>query len=136
MASVSTGSQTRSGASSPSMRSITQRWCRSARSKKATSGPVSTMAGIAAETLEVLGIRSEVGNAGIDHALCALHQVSQAWFPPGLARCFENKPQTLLDQILEFAAAQRRLRFGLTVEIVRHFDSGFHIGRFRSHKSI
>src|SRR5437660_7603215 len=114
------------------MRSITQRWCRSARSKRAISGAVSTMAGIAAEALKVLGIRTEVGNAGIDHAPCALRQFRQARMPVGLGRCFENEPQTFLDQILELATAQRRLRFGLAVEIVRHFDCSFHVARLRS----
>src|SRR5215467_13178317 len=108
------------------MRSVTQWCCRSARSKKATSGPVSTMVGIAAEAPEMLGIRSKVGNAGIDHALRALHQLRQARVPAGLAWTIENEPQSLLDQILKLAAAQRRLRLGPAVEIVRHFDSGLH----------
>src|ERR1700726_1345097 len=104
------------------MRSATQRCCRSARSKKATSGPVSTMAGIAAEALEMLGIRSEIGHSGIDDPACALHQPGQAWTPGGRVRSLEPEPQPLLDEILELAAAQRRFRFGPTVKIVWYFD--------------
>src|SRR5580700_6805045 len=129
MASVSTGSQTRSGASSSSMRSATQRWCRSDRSKKATSGPVSTIAGIAAEASKMLGIGSEVGDSGVDDPACALHQPTEARLPAGLARSFEHEPQPLLDQVLELAAAQRRLGFGPTVKIIRYFDRGFHRAR-------
>jgi hypothetical protein len=77
---------------------------------------VSTMAGIAAEALEMLGVRSEVGDSGIDNPACTLHQPVQARISAGSARSFENEPRPLLDQILELATAQRRLRFGLAVE--------------------
>src|SRR6266478_1254375 len=93
---------------------------------------ISTMAGIAAEALEVLGIRREVGNTRIDHALCVLHQLRQTRIPASLARRFKNEPQAFLDQILELAAAQCRLRFGLTVTIIWHFDGGLHSTRFSS----
>jgi hypothetical protein len=46
------------------------------------------MAGIAAEACEMLAIRSEVGNSGIDHPACALHQSGQARTPTGVARRF------------------------------------------------
>ncbi len=36
-----------------------------------------------------------------------------------LARSFEDEPQPLLNQIPELAAAQRRLRLGSTVQIIR-----------------
>jgi hypothetical protein len=80
---------------------------------------------IAAEACKMLGTRREVGNAGIDYAACALGQPSKTGATP-LTRSFENKPQSLLDQIPELAAAQRRLRLGLALEFVGNFDSHFH----------
>ncbi len=43
-----------------------------------------------------------------------------------LARSFEDEPQPLLNQIPELAAAQRRLRLGSTVQLVRDFNGGLH----------
>jgi hypothetical protein len=40
--------------------------------------------------------------------------------------------QPFFDQILEIAAAQRRLRLGPAVKIIRHFDVVF-MARFQSH---
>src|SRR5215471_15752968 len=51
------------------------------------------------------------------------------------ARSFEDKPQSLLDQIPELAPAQSRLCLGSTVEFVGDFDSGFH-GCLCAHKTI
>src|SRR5438067_9238077 len=133
MASASTGSQTSTGASSPSMPAATQCGCCSARSKKATSGPVSTMAAvIAAEVFKVLGIGSEVWNSGVDRPPRAPHQPCKAVTPTRFGRSFEHEPQPLLDQIPKLAAAQRRLRLGSTVQIIRYFHRGLH----HPHRSI
>src|SRR5262249_11261312 len=94
---------------------------------KATSGPVSTMAArIVTETREIFGIRSKVRNPRIHRSACTLHQRGQAPTSTRLARSFEHEPQPLLDQLLELATAQRRLRLGSTVEIVRDFNRGLH----------
>jgi hypothetical protein len=50
------------------------------------------MAGIAAEAREMLGIRSEIGNSGIDHPACALHQSGQYRKRTGFARSLEYEP--------------------------------------------
>jgi hypothetical protein len=60
---------------------------------------------IAAEAFEMLGIGAEVRNARIDHAAGALRQACEARRLTPLTRGFENEPQSLLDQILELAAA-------------------------------
>lgn len=49
------------------------------------------MAGIAAEARE-MGIRSEIGNSGIDHPACALHQSGQTRMPTGFAPSIEYEP--------------------------------------------
>src|SRR5262245_1120436 len=127
MASARTGSQTRSGASSSSMRATTQLWWRSARSRKATIGPVSAMAAtIAAEVRQVPLIGGEVGDARIDHAARLLHELGEAGPARSRARGVEDQAQPLLDQVLELAAAQSRLRLGAAVEVVGHLDSGLH----------
>src|SRR5215470_15928546 len=109
------------------MRSATQRWCCFARSKKATSGPVSTMAEVmAGEAGEMFGIRSEVGNPGIDHTARALHPTGELEMPPRFARRFQDQPQPLFDQIPELAAEQRRFGRGAPIKFVRDFDGGFH----------
>jgi hypothetical protein len=77
-----------------------------------------------AEACEILGIRSEVRNSGIYRSTCALHQPGEALTPTRFARSFEHEPQSLLDQVPEFAAPQRRLRLGPAVKIVRDFDCG------------
>src|ERR1700721_126 len=108
------------------MRAAAHRWCRSERSKKATRGPVSTIAAvIAAKAREMLGIGGEVGNARIEHAPCALHQPGKRRGRTS-ARGFENEPQPLLDQILELAPAQRRLGLGTAVQVVGHLDRRLH----------
>src|SRR5215216_2863132 len=99
------------------------------------SGPVSTMADITAETLEMLGIRTEIRNSGIDHAAPALHQAGQARAAMVLGRSLKHKPQPLLDQILQLAAAQCGLSLGPSVQVIWDFDGGFHRPS-RSHKTI
>ena len=79
---------------------------------------------IVAEARKMLGIRREVGNAGIDDAACALGQPGKAG-TTGLRPGFEGKPQALFDQVSELAATQGRLRLGSTVEVVWNFDGGF-----------
>jgi len=92
------------------VRSAAQGWCSSAPSKNATSGPVSTMAAvIAAEACHMLGVRRQIGNSGIDHPPRVLHQVCKVGAPARLAGRFQDQPQPLLDEILDFAAAQRCL---------------------------
>jgi hypothetical protein len=81
---------------------------------------------IAAEADEMLGIRGEIGNPGIDHAARALGQLGKPGMTTRFARSFEDEPQSLLDQIPELAPAQRRLCLGSTVELVGDFDSSFH----------
>jgi hypothetical protein len=66
---------------------------------------VSTIVGIAAKTLKVPWIRSEIGHAGVDHAARPFHQFGQALLAAGLARTFDDKTKTLLDQIFEPAPA-------------------------------
>ena len=65
---------------------------------------------IAAESGEMLGIRSEVGNAGIDRPARTPHQRRKAVAARCLAWRFKHQPQSLLDQVLELAAAERELR--------------------------
>src|SRR5712691_6006195 len=91
---------------------------------------------IAAEACEMLGIRSEVRNARIYRSACALHQRGEALTPMRLPRSFEHEPQSLLDQVLEFAALQRRLRLGPAVEIIRDFDRGLHSAALNGYKTI
>jgi len=81
---------------------------------------------IAAEAHEMLGIRSEIGTPGIDHAPRALGQLGEAGTITRFARSFEDEPQSLLDEIPELAPAQRRLCLGSAVELVGDFDGGFH----------
>jgi hypothetical protein len=81
---------------------------------------------IAAEVREMLRIRSEIGNSGIDLPASALHQPGQARMPRRFARSFEYEPQPFLDQVPELAAAQCRFRLGPTVKIIWYFDGGFH----------
>ena len=107
------------------MRSAAQRWCRPARSKKATSGPVSMIANITAEAREMVGIRTEVRSFGRDHPACASHQSGQAERATLFARCFQGKPQPLFNQLLEFATAQCSLRFCPTVKIIRQLTVVF-----------
>src|SRR5688572_10439944 len=127
IASASTGSHTRSGAPSSRTRSSAQPWLRSARSKYATSGPVSAIAPRAtAEALEVLRIGREVGNAGIHHAARWRHQLLEARLGALTARRLQHQPQPLLDQVLELAAAQRRLRLCPPEQLVGQLDCGFH----------
>src|SRR5207248_665326 len=103
----------------------TQRWCCSARSKMRLAVPYQPMAVvIAAEAYERLGIRSEIGNPGIDHAACAFAQPDKGSDSMRFVRSFEDEPQPLLDQIPKLAAAQRRLRLGSTVELIWDFDCG------------
>ena len=63
------------------------------------------MAGIAAETLQMAGIGSEIGDARIDHTAGTLHQLRQTALPAALGRSFNDKPEAFLDQILKLAAA-------------------------------
>ena len=42
------------------------------------------------------------------------------------ARSFEHEPQSLLDQVLELATPQCRLRLGPAVVIIRDFNRGLH----------
>src|SRR6266478_8247622 len=81
---------------------------------------------IVTETREILGIRSKVRNPRIHRSACTLHQRGQALTPMRFARSFEHEPQSLLDQVLELATPQCRLRLGPAVEIVRDFDRGLH----------
>jgi hypothetical protein len=72
---------------------------------------------IVTETREILGIRSKVPNPRIHRSACTLHQRGQAPTPTRFARSFEHEPQPLLDQILELATPQCRLRLGPAVEM-------------------
>ena len=93
------------------------------------------MAAISAKARQMVRIRTEVGNSGIDNPPRVLHQLGQARMPTGGAWSFEYEPQPLLDQILELAAAQRRLRLGPAVKSIRHLDSSLHGARSRSSTS-
>src|SRR5262245_36534137 len=88
---------------------------------------------IAAEVCEVLWIRAQIRNAGIHHAARTFCEFGKARLPPHSAWRFEHEAQTLLDEILELAAAQRRLRLGPAVELIRYFDRRFHLAL---HKTI
>jgi len=94
------------------------------------------MARIAPEALEAIGIRTEVGSAGLNHPESVFHRPSQARVPRCVGGRLEDEPQSLLDQVPELAAAHRRLRFGLAIERVRKFDSCLHRGNTSSHKPI
>jgi hypothetical protein len=83
------------------------------------------MACIAAKAVNMLGIRTEVWNPGIDHPACTLHKPGKARLPALVAWRFEYEPQPFFDQILQLAAAQRRLRLGPAVKVIRHIDRGF-----------
>jgi hypothetical protein len=77
---------------------------RSARSKKTTSGPVSTMASIAAKAREVARVRGEIGNAGIDDAARAFHQLGQIPLLTRFAGRRDDESKARFDQVLERAA--------------------------------
>jgi hypothetical protein len=81
---------------------------------------------IASEACETLGIRSEIGNSGIDHAACTLGQPGKAKMARCFARSVKDKPQSLRDQVAKLAAAQRRLGLGSTIELVGNLDGGLH----------
>src|SRR5262249_33768788 len=90
---------------------------------------------IVTETREIFWIRSKVRNPRIHRSACTLHQRGQAPTPNRFAWSLEHEPQPFLDQILELATAQCRLRLGPTVEIIRDFNRGLHVAPFR-HKTI
>jgi hypothetical protein len=73
------------------------------RLKKATRGPLSTIAATAAKTREMFGVGSQIRNAGIDNAARALHQCGEACMPRRFALDLEYEPQPFLDEILELA---------------------------------
>jgi hypothetical protein len=73
-------------------------------------------------------------NSRIHRPACSLHQRGQALTPMRFARSFEYETQSLLDQVLELATLQCRLRLCPAVEIVRDFDRGLHRAPF--HKTI
>jgi hypothetical protein len=103
-------------------------WCCSAQSRKATNGPVSTMAGpIATEAFEVLRIGCEVRK--VHRSACALYQAGEALTLLRYARGFKHEPQPLLDQVLELAATQRRLRLAGGRDHP-NFDCGLHSNYF------
>src|ERR1700722_19835705 len=81
-------------------------------------------------------IRRKIGSAGIDDTASALHQCRQAARRAIAARAVNDKPQPLLDQILELAAVQRCERFGFAVKIVRQFDGRFHLASPKNRKTI
>jgi hypothetical protein len=54
---------------------------------------------IAAEAGEMVGIRSEVGDAGIDYSAGWLHQRGQAGSATHLAWGVDNEPHSIRDQI-------------------------------------
>src|SRR5687767_7462075 len=83
-------------------------------------------AGIAAEVGEVFLVRREVWNSRIHDSASIFHEFGKAWTWSGLARRLQDDAQSLLDQILELAAAKCRLRFGAAIEIVGHFDCSLH----------
>jgi hypothetical protein len=62
---------------------------------------------IAAEVLEVLRFRCEVGDTGVHGSASALHQTGEALAPTRAAWRFEYEPQPFLDQVLELAATER-----------------------------
>src|SRR5438105_3190211 len=129
MTSASTGSHTRSGASSSRTHSTAQAWLRSARLKYATSGPVSAItAPGTAEALEMLRIGPEVGDARIDDAARRGHQFLEARALALAARSLQHEPQSLLNQVLELAAAQRRLGLGAAEQLLGQLDGGLHGG--------
>ena len=74
---------------------------------------------IVTETREIFEIQSKVRNPRIHRSACTLHQRGQAPTSTRLALGFEHEPQPLLDQILELATAQRRLRLGPTSVRIR-----------------
>ncbi len=62
------------------------------------------MACIAAETLQVFGIRTEVRNARLNHPECVFHHFREVRMPRVVGRCLEYESQSLLDQVFELAA--------------------------------
>jgi hypothetical protein len=64
----------------------------------------------------MLGIGCEVRDTGVHRSACALHQPGETVTPKRSAWSLEYQPQSFLDQILDFAATQRRLRFGAPVD--------------------
>ena len=60
----------------------------------------------------MLGVRTEIGNTGLNHAARAFHEAGKVRMPGRVGRCVENAPQTFLDQIPELAATERRLSRG------------------------
>src|SRR3954468_10934745 len=106
--------------SSSRIRSTAQAWLRSPRSKYATSGPVSAIAAPATpQVFEVLRIRRKVGDARIHYAARRRHQIVEALaLVLAMARRLQHEPQALLDQVLELAAAQRRLGLGAAKQLL------------------
>jgi hypothetical protein len=76
-------------------------------------------AGTAAEANQMLRIRGEVGHSRIDNPTRLLHTASEIRMRTRGTRPFEREPQPLLGQIAELAAAQRCLRLGSAVKLVR-----------------
>jgi hypothetical protein len=71
---------------------------------------------IAAESLEMFGIGGQVGNAGI-YGSARVSSIPQGY--DGAIRAkVRRRAQTFLDQVLELATTQRRLRLGPPVELV------------------
>ena len=68
--------------------------------------------GTTTKSFEMLGIGCEICNTRIDDPTCLLHQPGEAAASGRGAWRFEDKPQAFLDQVLELAPAQRRLRVG------------------------
>src|SRR5262249_61039973 len=77
------------------------------------------------EAREMLGVRSEIRNARADRAARTFHQSGQARTSPRAWR-IQHQAQSLLDQVLELAPAQRRLRLCAAVELVGDFNRGLH----------
>ena len=66
----------------------------------------------------------------------ALHQPGETVAPRRSGWGLEYKPQSFLDQILDLAATQRRLRLRPAVKSVGNLDGGLHRAGLRRHKIV
>jgi hypothetical protein len=81
---------------------------------------------ITSESCEMRGIRSEIGNTGVDQPLGALHELTES---RGLSRGtgeLKHESKSFLDEIPDLATAQCSLGFSPAIKIIGYFDRGFH----------